>query len=177
MKSFARQALILPAIIGALAAGGVGAAALSETPQNQAAEVQQTAPAQTPDKAAHGPRHARFTPGRHIEGRIAFLQAELKITPAQKAQWDKVATVMRDSAKSNAAAFEQMRARRTAEPNARPDAVQRMNDRIKFSEARLADQKKFVEAFTPLYNSLSDEQKQTANELFGGHHGHHRMRG
>ena len=175
MKSFARQALILPAIIGVLTAGGVGAAVLSETPQTQAAEAPQAAPAPKPGDAAPGPRHARFTPGRHIEGRIAFLQAELKITPAQKAQWDKVATVMRDTAKSDAAMFEQMRAQRTANPNAKPDAVVRMNDRIKFSEARTANMKKFVEAFTPLYNSLSDEQKKSADELFGGHHG--RMRG
>ncbi|MGE5146095.1 MAG: Spy/CpxP family protein refolding chaperone [Candidatus Eiseniibacteriota bacterium] len=175
MKSFARQALILPAIIGVLAAGGVGAAVLSQTPASQAAEAPQAAPAPKPGDAAHGPRHARFMPGRHIEGRIAFLQAELKITPAQKAQWDKVATVMRETAKSDAAMFEQMRAQRTANPSAKPDALERMNDRIKFGEARTASMKKFVEAFTPLYNSLSDEQKQTANELFGGRH--HGMRG
>ena len=164
MKSFARQAIILPAIIGVLTAGGIGAAVLSQTPQSLAAEAPQAAPAPKPGDAAHGPRHARFTPGRHIEGRIAFLQTELKITPAQKADWDKVATVMRDTAKSDAATFEKMRAEREANPNAKPDAVQRMNDRIKFSESRLANQKK------------------TADELFGGrggpggHHGH-RMRG
>lgn len=161
-----------------LTAGGIGAAVLSQTPQSQAAEAPQAAPMPKPGDAARGPRHAHFTPGRHIEGRIAFLQAELKITPAQKAEWDKVATVMRDTAKSNAAMFEQMRAKRTAEPSAKPDAVQRMNDRIKFSEARTADMKKFVEAFTPLYNSLSDDQKKAADELFGGRGRHHHgMRG
>jgi hypothetical protein len=111
-------------------------------------------------------------PGRHIEGRIAFLHAELKITPAQKAQWDKVATVMRDNAKSDTALFEQAQAERAG----KPDALARMTAQVKFSEARLASTKKFLEAFAPLYQSLSDEQKQAADELFGPR-GHRMMRG
>jgi protein CpxP len=170
MKSFARQALILPAIIGFLTVGGVGAAVLSETPQTAQAAEAPAGPGAMPGGGAHGREmQGRFMPGRHIEGRIAFLRAELKITPAQSAQFDKVATVMRDNAKDAAQLFEQARAARGT-GTAAPDAVTRMNQRVKFAEARVAGMKKFADAFAPLYQSLSDEQKKSADELFG-----HRM--
>lgn len=173
MRSIAKQALILPAIIGVLAVAGVGASALSDTPATEQSAEAQGGPGGGPGGPGgpgagpmRGPMmHGRFMPGRHIEGRIAFLRAELKITPAQSAQFDKVAAVMRDNAKSAAQLFEQARAERTAAPAAAPDAVARMNQRVKFAEARVAGMNKFVEAFTPLYQSLSDEQKKSADEL------------
>jgi hypothetical protein len=36
-------------------------------------------------------------PGQLVDGRIAFLKAELKITPAQETQWQQVAGAMRDA--------------------------------------------------------------------------------
>ena len=182
MKSFARQALILPAIIGVLTVAGVGGAVLSQAPQSALAAEAPAAPPPAPGAAPGQPgqpgepgrHHTRFAPGKYIEGRIAFLQAELKITPAQKAQWDKVATVMRENAKSDAALFEQAHTER-GKRSGRPDAVTRMNDQVKFSEARLASTKKLLEAFTPFYQSLSDEQKKVADDLFG--HRGFRMRG
>jgi LTXXQ motif family protein len=36
--------------------------------------------------------------GAHLEGRIAFLRAELGITEAQASQWEAFAQAMRDSA-------------------------------------------------------------------------------
>lgn len=174
MKPSTRQALMLPAIIGVLSVAGVGGAILSDTPRAALAAEAPAGATAAPEGAKTGKveRHARYSPGRHIEGRIAFLHAELKITPAQKAQWDKVAEVMRENAKSDTALYEQARAERAS----KPDALARMNSRVKFSEARLANTKKFLEAFTPLYQSLSDEQKQTADDLFGPR-GHRRMRG
>ena len=54
----------------------------------------QTAPAPmsstaAPSEARH---HAneRMMPGQFVDGRIAFLKAQLKITPAQEVQWQKV---------------------------------------------------------------------------------------
>ena len=171
MKSFTRQALILPAALGILGVAGVGGAIMGETPRAAlAAEAPATATPGAETKAERAKRHARYTPGRHIEGRIAFLHAELKITPEQKAQWDKVAAVMRENAKSDAQLFEEMRAER----GEKTDALARMNARIKFSEARLASTKRFLEAFAPLYESLTEEQKQTADELFG-RRGHRKM--
>jgi protein CpxP len=171
MRFIAKQALILPAIIGVLATAGVGAAAL-DTPATVQTGEAPGGPAGGPGGPTGGPgagpmrghmMQGRFMPGRHIEGRIAFLRAELKITPAQSAQFDKVAAVMRDNAKETAQLFEQARAARGA--GTTPDAVTRMNQRVKFAEARVSGMKKFVEAFTPLYQSLSDEQKKSADEL------------
>jgi hypothetical protein len=166
MRSIAKQALV-PAVIGMLAVAGIGASAFGDTPATEQSAEAKAGPAGTPgDGPVRGHmRHARFTPGRHIEGRIAYLRAELKITPAQSAQFDKVAAVMRDNAKSAAQMVEQARAARTANPNAAPDAVTRLNERVKFAEARAAGMKKFVDAFTPLYQSLSDDQKKSADEL------------
>jgi hypothetical protein len=166
MRSIAKQALI-PAVIGMLAAAGIGASAFGDTPATeQSAEAQSGPAGPTAAGAKHDHmRHGRFTPGRHIEGRIAYLRAELKITPAQSAQFDKVAAVMRDNAKSSAEMFEQARAARAANPNAAPDAVARLNERVKVAEARTAGMKKFVDAFAPLYQSLSDDQKKSADEL------------
>src|SRR3954449_3232159 len=43
---------------------------------------------------------ARMIPGQFVDGRIAFLKAQLKITPAQEEQWQKVEAAMRENAKS-----------------------------------------------------------------------------
>ena len=39
-------------------------------------------------------------PGQFVDGRIAFLKAQLKITPAQEGQWQKVEAAMRENAKA-----------------------------------------------------------------------------
>src|ERR1700732_5626643 len=64
----------------------------------------QTAPAPTnstaaPTQARHRARE-RMMPGQFVEGRIAFLNAQLKITPAQEAQWQQVEAAMRENAKT-----------------------------------------------------------------------------
>jgi hypothetical protein len=39
-------------------------------------------------------------PGQFVDGRIAFLKAPLKITPAREAQWQRVQAAMRENAKT-----------------------------------------------------------------------------
>lgn len=122
-----------------------------------------------------------------IDGRLAFLKAELKITPAQEPQWAAYEKVMRENAAATKARFETMRAEREKareEAKAqgkdrpeikRPNAVERMERMQAFGKERLEHQAKVLDAFKPLYASLSDEQKKTADELFahrGGHRGH-----
>ncbi len=53
---------------------------------------------QAPPGTAQPPRE-RPLPSRHLEGRIAFMRAELKITDTQQAHWEQVATAMRASAR------------------------------------------------------------------------------
>jgi len=111
--------------------------------------------------AATPPRE-RPLPGRHIEGRIAFLRAELKITGGQQANWEKVAATMRDSARRMDQLAQEMRAARGQDQS----AVDRLEQRARLTEARAAADKSFAAAFKPLYASLSDDQKKSADELF-----------
>src|SRR5579864_6917735 len=79
----------LPLALAALLAGTAG----------MGIPVASDAAAQAATQAPQPPERHRFDPTRHIEGRIAFLKAELKITDAQAPQFDKVAQAMRDNAK------------------------------------------------------------------------------
>ena len=63
------------------------AAAAGLTP----ALAQNTLAATAPEAAQTGTHHhARMLPSELVDGRIAFLKAELMITPAQETQWQQV---------------------------------------------------------------------------------------
>jgi hypothetical protein len=114
-------------------------------------------------QAAQGaPAHERLF-GEHVEGHIAFLKAELTITPAQEALWEKVAVVMR----ADVADFETFRAQDSARAQARPTALQHLEDRVAYTALRAKGEQRFLDAFRPLYNALSVAQKQSADELLG----------
>jgi Spy/CpxP family protein refolding chaperone len=134
----------------------------------------QTAPAPAnstaaPSEARH---HAmeRMMPGQFVEGRIAFLKAQLKITPAQEAQWQQVEAAMRENAKTLDQTITTARQNR-----GNMDAVQRLELREQFAKVRADTDARLLTAFKPLYASLSPEQQQMANQLVGAHHlWHHR---
>lgn len=100
-------------------------------------------------------------PFEHVEGRIAFLKAELKITDAQAPQWNAFA----DTLRSNAKAYQAMHAQMTSGgmPSAWPD---RLAAQQKVLSTRLDAMKAIEAAAKPLYAVLSDEQKKTADQLF-----------
>jgi hypothetical protein len=150
---------VLPALAIAALVGGAGLGALT-VPQPAAAQAAATAPQQGEHHEWH-----RFSPARHIEGRIAYLKAELKITDAQAPQFERVAQAMRDNAKTMEQAVDQHRAMR-GQPRT---AVQRLEARTQFATLRAQDDQRFVEAFKPLYASLSDNQKKAADELLTRH--------
>ena len=134
----------------------------------------QTAPAPMNSTAARNEarHHAMdgMMPGQFVEGRIAFLKAQLKITPAQEAQWQQVEAAMRENAK----ALDQTIA--TARQNhGNTDAVQRLELREQFAKLRADNDARLLAVFKPLYAGLSPEQQQMANQLVGAHHHwHHR---
>lgn len=159
---FVRKAA-LPALALAAALAGAGGLATLTAPN---ADAQATT---APPPAQARPEH-HFDPGRHIEGRIAFLKAELKITDAQAPAFAKVAEAMRENVKDMARLHEQHHADRDKPKT----AVERLEAQVKFGELHMQHTQRFLAAFKPLYDSLSDEQKKTADELMGGHrHGHH----
>lgn len=130
----------------------------------------------------HRAERAAHVPGKHIEGRIAFLRAELKIKPEQAAAFDRLAETMR----AEAAQMQQRHDARQANPPAENEAADiRAERRIQMMKDHLAAQERYLAAFKPLYASLDAEQKKAADELLGrkggmmggskhgGHHGGH----
>ncbi len=98
--------------------------------------------------------------GDHIEGRIAFLHAELKIAGDQEMLWAAFADVMRENAKASTAAASHGDAASTG-------IVGALNAQSAALEAKLAAVNKLGTTLNPLYAALSEEQKKLADELIG----------
>ena len=100
-------------------------------------------------------------PLKHVEGRLAFLKTELKITAAQEPQWTIFAEFVRATAK---------RAEAT-KPATMPGGMKMSTapERLAHYEQTLAARLETVRALKaavdPLYASLSGEQKKLADEL------------
>ncbi|WP_233849102.1 Spy/CpxP family protein refolding chaperone [Paraburkholderia sp. HD33-4] len=131
--------------------------------------AQTAAPASAPDTTAPAPA-AKAGHERNVEDRIAYLHSQLKITPAQETQWKAFADVMRNNGETMGKLFEQ----RKAETNV--SALDDMKQYATIAQAHADGMKKLVDAFEPLYGSLSPEQKKLADATFhnGGPEGHHR---
>jgi len=94
-----------------------------------------------------------------IEGRIAFLHAELKITAAQEVAWKKFADVLRENSKKTremGAGSMQMQ---------ESDLAALAANQAKQLQARADELMSMSKALKPLLESLSPEQKKTASEL------------
>jgi hypothetical protein len=106
-----------------------------------------------------------------IEGRIAFLRTELKITEAQTSAWDAFAEALR----ANAKRLGEVRGSMMAHMNAAQQQAPTMADRLGLQEqwlaARLEGTRAIRSAVITLYGVLSDEQKKAANELLAPHMG------
>jgi len=119
----------------------------------------------------------RGDPGQHIEGRIAFLKAELKITEAQTRQWEQYATFMRDAAKTRAdaqaagkAAMPQDRPGpgEARQPRERTPLLERLDRHEKRLQTMLQLAQKRKAATESLFKVLNDEQKKLAEDLIRG---------
>ncbi len=97
----------------------------------------------------------------HVEGRIAFLKTELKITDAQLPLWNAVADALRDNAKSMATVSGEM----TGVMSQTATLPERLAAREKVMAARLDALHKLKAAVGPLYAALTDEQKKVAEKL------------
>ncbi len=122
-----------------------------------------------------GPEHRpAFTrPTERVEARLAYVKTALKITPAQEPQWNAYANFVRKSAQDVEQRFE---ARRTSAPAAgapgargprgpRPNAIERLERQQQFmaeGSKRIGD---LIAVEKPLYESLSAEQRQTADTV------------
>jgi len=109
---------------------------------------------------ADGPEWHGHDGHKHIDGRLAFLKTELKITDAQLPLWNALAQAMR----ANATAMQAM-----------PDAMMGMSkaatlpdkltERETMLTARIEAVRKLKGAVDPLYAALDADQKKTADEI------------
>ena len=97
---------------------------------------------------------------RNVEDRIAYLHSQLKITPAQETQWSAFADVMRNNSQTMGELFQQRKAATNQ------SALDDMKQYATIAQAHADGMKKLVDAFDPLYNSLSPEQKALADQTF-----------
>jgi LTXXQ motif family protein len=100
----------------------------------------------------------------HVEGRIAFLKTELKITDAQMALWNAVADAIRAAPKdmSGMSCMSMMQGMMQQQSSTLPE---KLAAREKTMTAHLEAFRKFKAAVDPLYASLNDDQKKTADQL------------
>jgi hypothetical protein len=120
--------------------------------------------------------------GQHVEGRLAFLKTELKITPAQEPLWNTFAETIRANAQKMTGMMQggggaqgggmqgggMMHQGGMMAQGAMPSLPDRLDWQEKALAARLDALRAMKGALTPLYAAFSDEQKQTADQLIHG---------
>jgi hypothetical protein len=107
----------------------------------------------------------------HVEGRIAFLRTELKITDAQTRVWNGFAAALRTNAQNLGTARRAMMGQMGAGQPQAQTLTQRLDAQERWLSARLEGTRSLKTAFTGLYGALSDEQKKPADELLAPHMG------
>lgn len=104
------------------------------------------------DKDAHVDR---------AEMRIKDMHTQLMITPAEEAQWDKIADLMRDNAKTMDT-LTQARIEHAKDMT----AVDDLKSYGEIAQAHADGIKNLTPLFADLYAGMSDEQKKVADTLF-----------
>lgn len=96
-----------------------------------------------------------------VEGRLAFIKAELKINEAQTPAWNALADAVRTAAKHH---NDRMKALFTgdAKPKTLPE---RLDAQERFLSVRVDDIRQIKGALSALYALLSEEQKNEADEI------------
>ena len=110
----------------------------------------------------------------HVEGRIAFLKAELKITEAQMPQWNAFADALRANA-NRMTGMPEMQGGTMGQDSASVSAPDRLDRMEKMMSAMLETVKATKAALAPLYAVLTEEQKKMADQLIHGSMGMGRM--
>jgi hypothetical protein len=100
-----------------------------------------------------------------IDGRLAFIKTELKITQAQEAAWNDLATVVRDTSEThNKLMIETHKEMRDGSFFDKP-LPERLQIQQSHMEARLEQIKSVREAVDKLYGLLDDNQKKAADDI------------
>ena len=101
-----------------------------------------------------------------VEGQLAYMKTELRITAAQEPQWNVFADVFRANKEK------QYQSCRIAQEQSRSMMSASLPESMKIKEDQLSEQlealRGFDAALQPLYASLTKEQKKTADEILKG---------
>jgi len=159
MKKIQSSYLASAAVAAVLA---LPATALAQSAQAPISAAPQGA---VPPSAVTSPMAGHPTAGKNaeerVEHRINELHAQLRITPAERQQWDQFAEVMRENARDMDQALIE-RVDRFQSMN----ALQNMQSYEQLAEAHARHLQKLVPAFQNLYNAMPEQQRLIADQVF-----------
>jgi hypothetical protein len=112
-------------------------------------------------------------PSEHVEGKLAYLKAELKLSEAQTPQWNVFADAFRSSAqklgqfcaKVKEQASKEQEGKEQTGKEARPGVLEQLGKMERNMTAHLEAVRTIKAAVEPLFAVLNDEQKKTADEI------------
>jgi hypothetical protein len=102
-----------------------------------------------------------------VEKRIQELHDKLKITDDQASAWQNVADTMRDNEKNVHTLIMERHSKAGT-----LSAIDDLNSYQQIAAAHADGMSKFIQAFQPLYDSMSATQKKQADMLFASYEGH-----
>jgi LTXXQ motif family protein len=156
MNTIVRPRLSLPAVAALLLSLFAGAGSASAQGRD--------APAAYPGMNQRGAMTCRMD--EYVDGDLAFLKTELKISEAQMPQWNAFAEAFRSERQKTASlcreAMDQAKEMRSA---SLPDTLKKAEDQL---SGRLDSLRTMEAALGPLYASLSKDQKKTADQIMRG---------
>jgi len=117
-----------------------------------------TGTARTSDSSGRAPRPDSERK-MDVQQRIVDLHKKLGITPAEESLWSAVAQTMRDNASELDKAIDKRE-------NADTTAIDDLNAYGNVVQTHADGIKKLSAVFSPLYASMSDQQKKVADEVF-----------
>jgi len=135
------------------------AAALAQSPQAPIPAPRGAPPAVSSPMAGH-PVAGKNAEER-VENRINELHAQLRITTAERPQWDQFADVMRQNARD----MDQIVIQR-AQQFQSMNALQNMQSYGQITQAHAQHVQNLVASFQALYDTMPDQQKRLADQVF-----------
>lgn len=131
--------------------------------------VAQSGPAGVPSQAPAAASPAPSAPAlpssdrraQRVERRVRDWHDRLRITPAQEGQWSAFATVMRENMQRMEAMHAEQR-----QAAATMTALDDMRSYARVTQAHADEIQRLIGPFEALYNSLSPEQRQIADQAF-----------
>ncbi len=100
-----------------------------------------------------------------VDGRLAFLKAELKITDAQTPAWDEFTAAIRKTAETRNAMMQTMMKDMQDGSYAKKTLPDRLAEHQTHMEARLEEVKALRASVDKLYAALDETQKKAAEEI------------